>query len=131
MDYSNGSAHRGSKGLAATLRALRVRSRRRRMWFRVLTQLERAQVDLTLRMVHRIRSPLLAQVLEAIISKLQSALESRIVRLVRSVGAPLARKLGEIAQSWGYRAAAAWRHDVRFARFLAVMRMNSSSAVSR
>jgi hypothetical protein len=131
MGCVNSSLHQCGRGLAARLRALRLRSMRRRMWFRVLSQLERAQVDLTLRMVQRVRSPFLASVLETIIVKLQSALESRIVRLVRSVGAPLARKLGEIAQSWGYRAAAAWRHDVRFARFLAVMRINSSSAVAR
>jgi hypothetical protein len=130
MGSSNSSAHPCGRGLAARLRALRVRSLRRRMWFRVLNQLERAQVDLTLRMVRRVRSPFLASVLEAIIMKLQAALESRLVRLVHSVGVPMARKLSEIAQSWGHHSAAAWGHDAQFARFLTVISMNSSSGVS-
>jgi hypothetical protein len=81
--------------------------------------------------VHRIRSPLLAQVLEAIVVKLQAALESRVGRLVRSVGASMARRLSEIAQRWGHRSAAAWSHDTQFAQFLAVMCMHSPSAGSR
>jgi hypothetical protein len=42
------------------------------MWFQVLNRLERAQVDLTLRVTRRVRSPKLAGDLDAILAKLRA-----------------------------------------------------------
>ena len=105
--------------------ALKMHSMRRRIWFKALNQLERAQIDLNVRFVKKVRSPSLAKVLDMIISKLSTALQSKVLRAVRSVGFPLAMKLSKLAQSWGYKSATMWAQDSRFARFLAIMKLNS------
>jgi diacylglycerol kinase len=56
----------------------------------------------------------------AIMEKLQSAIESIVDRLVRTVGLPLAQKISDIAVSWGNRLASMWANDLAFARFLVV-----------
>ena len=111
------------------LAALKARSLRRGVWFRVLSALERAQVDLTVRVVKNVRSPHLMKVLDAIVNKLSEALQGKVARMVRSIGFPLAQRLGCLAQSWGHRSAEKWARDARFARFLAVMYMNSGHTV--
>jgi len=110
--------------------ALKKRSLRRGIWFRVLNGLERAQVDLTLRVVERVRSSVLARVLASIINKLHRALESKVSALIGSVGFPSALRLSRIAQSWGYESAGKWVGDSEFARFLAILHLNSVSPLS-
>ena len=105
---------------------LKRRSLRRGIWHSVLSGLERAQVDLTVRLVKVVRSRLLARVLDRLVNKLSSALESKVSRLIRSVGFPAALRLSSIAQRWGYKAAQTWSEDLKFARFLAIIEMNSS-----
>ena len=101
---------------------------RRGIWYRALNRLERAQVDLTLRVVREVRSAFLARVLDGIMAKLRSALGSRVVRMIGPVGFPLARKLSEIAMSWGNESAAGWARDRGFARFLVVMAVNMATS---
>jgi hypothetical protein len=113
------------------LAALKTRSIRRGVWFRVLNMLERAQVDLTVRVVKNVQSPHLMKVLESIVNKLSEALQSKVARVMRSIGFPSALKLSRIAQSWGHKSAGTWAQDSRFARFLAVMHLNSGNSVSR
>jgi hypothetical protein len=103
---------------------------RRGIWHKVLNRLERAQVDLTVRVVKKVRSLCLAKVLNMIIDKLSTALQSRFLMAVRSVGFSLALKLSKIAQSWGLGTAEAWALDSRFARFLAIMDINSNHSGS-
>jgi hypothetical protein len=105
---------------------LKRRSLRRGIWHSVLSGLERAQVDLTVRLVKVVRSRFLARVLDRLVNKLSSALESKVSRLIRSVGFPAALRLSSIAQRWGYKAAQTWSEDLKFARFLAIIEMNSS-----
>jgi CHASE3 domain sensor protein len=100
---------------------------RRRIWHRVLNALERAQVDLTIRVVKQVRSPLLAKVLDSIIKKLSAALQSKVAVMVKTVGFRQARRLSEIAQSWGNNAAKMWIYDRKFAKFLAIMHLNAFS----
>ena len=91
---------------------------RRNVWFRSLSRVERGIIDLTVRYVDNVKSSKLAKVLTAIISKLESAMESTVDRLVRVMGLPLARKISEIAVSWGNQLASLWANDLSFARFL-------------
>jgi len=93
---------------------------RRGFWFRVLDRVERGILDLTVRYVVCIKSGKLAKVVTAIMEKLQSAAESIVDRLVRTVGLPLARKISDIAVSWGNRLAPMWADDRSFAVFLMV-----------
>lgn len=105
--------------------ALKKRSLRRGIWHKVLNNLERAQINLTVRIVKKVRSSFLTEVLDLIINKLYAALQSKVLMMVKSVGFPLALKLSEIAQSWGHTSAKTWAEDPKFARFLAVMNLNS------
>jgi hypothetical protein len=93
-------------------------AQRRGVWFRVLSRVERGIVDLTVKVVDCIKSGRLAKVLEAIVEKLQLALENKADRLVRTIGLPLARKISNIAVSWGNLLASKWAEDHTFARFL-------------
>ena len=93
---------------------------RRGVWFKVLSRVERGVIDLTVKCVDSVKSRRLAKLLTAIISKLQSAMESVVDRLVRTVGLPLARKISNIAVSWGNRLASLWACDRSFGRFLVV-----------
>ena len=84
-------------------------------------------MELTMRVVKRIRSFFLARVVTSIVEKLLDAMESRVTRLMREVGQPLAQKLSGIAQKWGNNSAASWIADPGFRQYLTVMYMNMPS----
>jgi len=107
------------------LRKLRLQAVRRGVWFRGLSRVDRALVDLTIKVVDGVRSFTLAKALLSVIKKLEEAFESRVLRILREVGLPLARKLSLFAQKWGNNLAQDWMRDVSFARFLAIMHINS------
>jgi hypothetical protein len=96
------------------------------IWYRALNKLERGVVDLTVRYVNDVKSTKLAQVLTAIIQKLQVAAESIVDKMVKSIGFAQAKKISEIASRLGNRSACAWAGDSKFARYLAVMHMNGT-----
>jgi len=64
----------GSREEVVKLKAIAVR---RGLWFKVLSALERAVVDLTIKVVERVRSPVLKEALKSIASKVVEALKSR------------------------------------------------------
>ena len=97
--------------------ALRTRALRRRVWFRVLDRVERGLVDLTIRLVDRVKSGRLAQVLVRILEKLARAMEDRMVRVLEK-GTALAFRLSDLAVSWGDPTAYSWRFDGNFQRHL-------------
>ncbi|MGC9346350.1 MAG: hypothetical protein ACP5ER_06140 [Candidatus Bathyarchaeales archaeon] len=104
--------------------SIRRMAMRRRVWFRVLDRAERAIVSLTIRCVERIRSVRLAMIVKAIVDKLKLAVKGRVERLMETVGSSLARKIGEIAVSWGNVEALKWASDKGFIRYVTVMEMN-------
>lgn len=112
------------------LARLRLKAIRRGVWFRVLKDRERRLLELTLDVVEKIRSLLLAKLVSHIVGKLLNALEGEVSRLVRTVGRPLAQKLSEIAQGWGNKSARLWAVDPRFIRYLAVTQKNLSKIFS-
>jgi len=97
---------------------------RKRVWFRVLDRCERAVVSLTIRCVERVRSVRLAMIVTAIVDKLKEAMKGRVERLMETVGSSLARKIGEIAVSWGNLEAEKWALDQGFIKYVTVMEMN-------
>ena len=105
-----------SVGMLSQARKLALR---RGVWFRALNRVERGIIDLTVQYVDSIKSTKLAQVVRAIIDKLEFAVESVVDRLVRTVGLPLARKISDIAVGLGNHLASLWAFDRGFARFLA------------
>ena len=99
---------------------------RRGVWFRALNRVERGVLDLTVKVVDKIRSAKLAKVVAAILDKLERAMESAVDRMVRIMGRSQAQKVSELALGWGNRSACSWARDAGFARYLVVMHMNAS-----
>jgi hypothetical protein len=77
-------------------------------------------LDLTIRVVEKVRSFMLAKLVSRIVDKLLEAMESRVYRLMRTEGRSLAEKLSKIGQAWGNRAAESWVKDRGFIQYLTV-----------
>ena len=103
---------------------LKQKAVRNGWWFKDLKREERKLLELTIRLVQRVRSFILAKNILAVVRKLESAMESRFRRTVREVGFPIARRLGLIAQNWGNATAKDWESDGDFAKYLAAMSIN-------
>ncbi len=103
---------------------------RKRVWFKVLSRMERAVVSLTIRCVDRIRSAKLAIIVKAIVDKLNDAVKGGVERLMDTVGRLLAQKLSGIAVGWGNESACHWVEDYGFIQFLTVNYMNTPSLYS-
>ena len=93
---------------------------RRGIWYRILNRIERATIDLTVRYVDNVKSSKLAKMITAIVDKLQTAMQSRLDRLVGTVGVALTIRISETAIKWGNKNAHSWTNDLAFARFLVV-----------
>jgi len=107
---------------------LRLKAMRAGVWFRALPRIDRALVDLTIKVASNIRSFTLAKNLLAVTRKLEGFLESSLLRALREVGLPLAQKLSLVAQKWGTPSAESWSSDSPFIKFLAVMYINEPKA---
>ena len=107
---------------------LRARALRAGVWFRALPRIDRALVDLTIKVASSVRSAKLAKNLRAVTRKLEGLLESSFFRAFREVGLPLAKKISLIAQKWGNTFAKSWAFDTHFVNFLAVMHINESKS---
>ena len=105
---------------------VRIRALRRGLWFKTLNRLERAGVDLTLKVVDKVRSSVLTKMLTSIVAKLSEALEGRVARTMREVGYSLAQQISRIAQEWGNKSGVKWQADHGFIQYLAVMCLNNS-----
>ena len=105
---------------------LKSKAIRSGVWFRALSRIDRALVDLTIKVVHGMRSFTLARIVFSIVEKLEDALENRFfLNALKGVGFSHARKLSLFAQKWGNVSARNWEFDLSFARFLAIMHLNS------
>ncbi len=108
----------------AQLIKLKLKAVRAGVWFRALPRIDRALVDLTIKVASSIRSVTLAKNILAVIRKLEELLESSLIRAFREVGLLLAKKISLVAQKWGNTSAKNWASNVSFIRFLAVMHIN-------
>jgi len=104
---------------------VKTRALRRGIWYRVLTRIERACIDLAIRVVERVRSRLLQKVLSSVMNKLEAAMESQVSRLMREMGGSLASQLSQIAQNWGNTSAFSWANEAGFIRYLTITYMNA------
>jgi len=86
------------------LAQLKGRAIRRGVWFRRLTKLNRAMVDLTILCVAKARTSVLSKVLATTVCKILKALRSRYLEAIRA-GMRLALRASEFAESGGYRKA--------------------------
>jgi len=119
--------------LALTRRGLinlKSRALRSGGWFRRLGRVERALVDLTIRITYQVRSMVLARALLPIIKKLEDASENRVSHAIRQVGFLRAQRLSLLAQKWGNKCAEIWMFDPSFAVFIAIMHINGPALFS-
>jgi hypothetical protein len=107
------------------LAKLKLKALRRGVWFRDLKQSERKLLDLTIKVVERVRSFVLAKLVSRIVDKLCEAMESSIFRLMRTEGRSLAEKLSKIGEAWGNRGAKFWANDGGFIQYLTVSNLVS------
>ncbi|MFB3889439.1 MAG: hypothetical protein ACE14S_08100 [Candidatus Bathyarchaeia archaeon] len=108
----------------AHLQKLKTKAMRSGVWFKALQRIDRALVDLTIRVGTNVRSVTLANSLLTITQKLHELLETRLSRAIKHTGLPTAKTLSAIAKAWGNRTAHAWATDMGFVRYLAIMRLN-------
>jgi len=109
---------------------IKVRALRRRVWFRVLSRVERAIVDLTIRCVERVRSHSLEETLFNIVKKIWKTLEPEFLEKAEKIGREIARKFCSLASEWGNPTASTWTHDLNYVRFLGVNALNGASTIS-
>jgi len=112
----------------AQLMKLKLKAVRAGVWFRALPRIDRALVDLTIKVASSVRSATLAKNILTIIRKLEGLLESSLLRAFRGIALNLAQKISAIAQKWGNTSAKNWASDVSFIKFLAVMHINAPKA---
>ena len=109
------------------LRLLKLKAKRHGVWFKALSRLDRALVNLTIKVADKVRSLRLIKALSRVLKKMEEAFENEISQAIRHVGFPLARKIGFLAKKWGNPYGESWMSDVSFAKFLAVMHINGGS----
>ena len=106
------------------LTRIKTRALRRRVWFKALSRVERGIIDLTIRCVEKIRSPILTRVILDIVRKVLKTMESKFLEKVNKAGSAIAEKVCRIALGWGNVTAPTWKQDSGFIRFLGVSAVN-------
>lgn len=109
---------------------LRFKAVRCGAWFRALSRVDRAVVDLTLRVVDGIRSRRLAAAVLSVVRKLEETVEGGVTRLLKEVGFKVALELSLFAQKWNNVHARDWASDASFAKFLVIMHINNSKMLT-
>ncbi|RLG59141.1 hypothetical protein DRN86_04710 [Candidatus Geothermarchaeota archaeon] len=103
---------------------IRRRAMRCGVWFRVLSRVERAIVNLTIRVVDEAKSKLLVGTLKKIVDKLCEAMLS-FRDLVSKIGRQLARRISDfLVNKLGYEEAREWAYDRGFWEYLTVITIN-------
>jgi hypothetical protein len=110
---------------------LKTKAMRSGAWFRALQSIDRALIDLTIKVANIVRNVKLVESILTVSRKLESAMESRFSRVVREVGLPLAQKISLTAKMLGNISAGSWVFDSSFAIFLAVMHINNVKIFKR
>jgi len=104
---------------------IRSRALRTRVWFRALSKVERAIVDLTIKCVERIRSNVLVRIISTIISKLLESLGEDFMKRAERIGRKITEKLCILGERWRNKAYSTWKYDKCFVKFLGVNALNT------
>ena len=107
------------------LARIKSRALRTRVWFRALSKVERAIVDLTIKCVEHIRSSVLARTIGAIVDKILQYLEEDFITKAEKVGHEIVERLCAIGERWGNKACSTWKCDRCLIRFLGVNTLNT------
>ena len=113
---------------SAVLLSLKRKALRKKVWFSVLSSVERGLLDSVVRAFDVVRSRLLATILGRIVAKLHDALESGFKRMVKTIGWELVKRRCLQAISLGCSEAHRWAGDKGFADYLTVVELNTPIA---
>jgi hypothetical protein len=105
------------------LRKVRSTAVRKRVWFRVLDRVERGIFNLTIDVVEKVQSQVLAEELVKILVKLRDASKSAFTCHVEGFGCMKLRRVVEQAKMFG--SMVSWLMDLGFAEWFAVNDYNS------
>jgi len=110
------------------LMELKLLALRRRVWFKALSRVERSIVDLTLRVVEKVRSIQLAKALSSIAEKLQEWLSSMktFKEIALEAGLRMAKRMVEVAIKLKVENAYEWLKDKAYIFYLGVSYLNTS-----
>ncbi|MCW4015255.1 MAG: hypothetical protein NWF06_02695 [Candidatus Bathyarchaeota archaeon] len=123
MSAKSEKSSNGTKSFPLTREALtklKLKAVRRGCWFRDLKHNERKLLDLTMRVVEKVHSFLLAKIVSQLVRKLHGAMESMVHRLMRTEGRSMAEYVARIGESWGNTVAKFWATDYAFIQYLTV-----------
>jgi len=95
------------------------------VWFRVLSKVERAIVDLTIKCVEKVRSIVLAGTISTIVTKILKSLEEDFVAAAERIGYKIAEMLCTQGERWGNKTCSTWKYDKYYLRFLGVNALNN------
>lgn len=108
-----------------SLARVKTRALRQRVWFKTLSRVERAIMDLTIKCVERVQSKILTKTILAIVKKMLKTFEESFMRRAERAGYKIAQKLCTIGERWGNNECSAWRRDKSFISFLGVNALNT------
>jgi len=94
------------------------------VWYKALSQVERALLDLTVKVVDRVESVVLGVELVKILVKLRNAAKGGFIRRMEEYGVLQARRISSKAVEWGHKIAASWSTNIGFIRYLTIMDVN-------
>jgi hypothetical protein len=117
-------------GVKKKLLQLRLRAEGSGSCFTVLSQIELALFDLTTKVVEEVYILKLEEALFSIIKKLEGASEGTVLRMLKQVGFPQARKLSLYMQKARNVFARNWASAIRLPRFSGVMYINDTRSAS-
>jgi len=104
---------------------IKSRALRTKVWFRAISKVERAIIDLTIKCVDKIRSRMLAGTISAIVAKILQCLVEAFMTKADRVGHEIVERLCSVGERWGTKAFYPWKRDKTFIRFLGVNALNT------
>ena len=104
---------------------IRSKALRNGVWYKTLSRAERAIVDLTIRCVEKVRSPILAKTISKILIRIMKTLSEGFLDKAKKVGRNIAERLCKIGEAWGNKDAPKWKRDEGFIKFLGVTALNT------
>jgi len=105
---------------------IRNKAIRKNVWFKALDHVERGIFTLTVRLIKNVKSDVLGIELVKILTKIKYALKSGFAKQVNDYGLFRVSKVSSFAVTWGNIAASKWVHDLNFARYLTVLKLNTT-----
>ena len=106
---------------------IRLKTLRRGVWFKAITNLERNMLVLAAQIVNRVESIVLGFELGKIIRKLKDAMTSLFTKQIKAFGIPYARIIVNLAVGWGYLTVKDWNSDKGLVRYLTMIQIKQLS----